>query len=109
MSEALEQILHGTYGGVDGIPVTPTDSLIYAIYNIPVCPQEPLVIRYGSATPARFFPQDGFGIIHNALFQRVLGPGIAQGLFRVTPTADGYLHFTIRNVFTFPAHPGLLP
>ena len=104
-----EQILRGTYGGEEGIPVTAGDAVIYGFYNIPVCPQEPLVIRYTSGSPGRFDPRDGFAIINNDLFHRGLGRGLAQGLFRVVPTEDGRIRFTIRNVFTFPAHPTIAP
>ena len=47
---SAQQILHGTYGGEEGIPVTATDALAYGYYNIPVCPQEPLVIQFSSGT-----------------------------------------------------------
>ena len=104
-----EQILHGTYGGEEGIPVRARDALIYGFYNILVCAQEPLVIRYTSGTPGRFDPHDGFAIINNDLFHRVWGRGLAQGLLRFLPTEDGRFHVTIRNVFTFPAHPTIVP
>ena len=103
------QILHGTYGGEEGIPVTSADTVVYGFYNIPVCAQEPLVIRFSSASPARLDLHDGFGIINCDLYHRVWGRGIAQGLFQGTPTEDGRIHFTIRNLFTFPAHPTFVP
>ena len=103
-----EQILHGTYGGEAGILAHPGDSVVYGFYNIPVCPQQPIVIQYQSNTPFRLEPFDNFGIINCGLYHRVLGAGSAQGVFRAVPTGDpGMVHLTIRNTFTFPAHPGL--
>ena len=109
VSFSEQQILHGTYGGEEGIPVASTDLLVYGFYNIPVCAQEPLVIRYSSASPARVDPHDGLGIINCNLFHRVWGHGIAQGLFQMIPTENGRFHFTIRNLFTFPPHPTFIP
>ena len=100
-----QQILHGTYGGEDGIPVASTDNLVYGFHNILICPQEPLVIQYNTATPARVDPHDGFQIANFDLFHRILGHGLGQGVAQFTPTEDGRVHFTLRNIFTFPAHP----
>ena len=100
-----QQILHGTYGGEEGIPVAPGDALVYGFHNILVCPQEPLVIQYSTATPTRVDPHDGIGTNNFDLFHRVWGRGLGQGTVQVTPTEDGRFHFNLRNIFTFPAHP----
>ena len=104
-----QQILHGTYGGEEGIPVTATDTLAYGYYNIPVCPQEPLVIRFSTATPSHLDLHDGILFINFDLFHRVWGRGLTQGTGLLTPTEDGRIHYNVRETFTFPAHPTFIP
>ena len=101
-----ERLLHGTYGGEEGIPSPPGPVLgvVHGFYNIPVCPQEPLVIRYSSGTPFRS-NIDGIFTINCDLFHRVWGPGLAQGTLRFLPTEDGRVRIVTRNLFTFPPHP----
>ena len=103
-----QQILHGTYGGEEGIPVSPPDTLAYGFYNMLVCPQEPLVIQFNSTIPART-TRDGFQNIYMELFHRVWGHGLAQGIYGYTLTEDGRVHFVLRNVLTFPVHPTFVP
>ena len=108
VSFAGQQQLFGSYGGEEGIPISPGDVVVYGFYNLPVYEQQPIVIQYNSGTPFRFEPVDGFGIINCELHHRILGEGVAQGVFRVTETGeDGMVHVSIRNLFTFPGHPGL--
>ena len=104
-----EQILHGTYGGEEGIPVTSTDALAFGYYYIPVCPQEPLVIQFSTTTPFRAEPHDGFLYINLELFHHVWGRGLIRGTGLLTPTEDGHVHYTVREIFTFPAHPTFVP
>ena len=104
-----EQILHGTYGGEEGIPVVAKDILNYGFYNIPVCPQEPLVIRFTTPNPIRQAPHDGFYIMNLDAFHRVWGRGLIQGVGKFAPTEDGRVHFYLREIFTFPAHPTFIP
>ena len=101
-----ERLLHGTYGGEEGIsvPAGAAPGVVFGYYNIPVCPQEPLVIRYSSGTPFRS-NVDGIFTINCDLFHRVWGPGLAQGTFRFLPTEDGRVRVVTRNLFTFPPHP----
>jgi len=35
------------------------EAVVWGFYNIPVCPQQPLVIQYESRTPFRKVPVDG--------------------------------------------------
>lgn len=102
-----EQILHGTYGGVEGKPIGVLDALLYGFYNIPVCPQQPIVIQYQSGTPLRTDPVDGFQAINCEVFHRVLGRGLAQGVANSQPTPEdpSVIHHTVRLLFAFPAHP----
>ena len=104
-----QQILHGTYGGEEGIPVTPPDALVYGWYNIPVCPQEPLVLLAICPTPFRLEPHDGIMNINCDLYHRVWGRGLVQGIIQYIPTEDGRIHFMVREILTFPAHPTFVP
>ena len=104
-----QQILHGTYGGEEGIPVASPDALVYGFFNTLVFPQEPLVIQYNTATPLRVDPHDGIIIANFDLFHRVWGHGLLQGITQITPTEDGHVHVSFRDIFTFPAHPTLIP
>lgn len=101
-----DTVLHGTYGGVAGLPVKANERILYGINYIPVCPQSPLIIRYLSATPTRIDTVDGFATINLELNSTELGPGVAQGIFRITPLGDGTVHYNIQNLYTFPPHPG---
>ena len=101
-----DAILHGTYGGEEGILIKANERILYGFYNIPICKQSPLIIQYQSASPVRIDTFDGFATINCDLSNKELGPGIAQGLFRVTPLGDGNTRYNIRNLFTFPPHPG---
>ena len=100
-------ILHGTYGGAAGLPIKANERILYGFYNIPLCPQSPLIIQYQSASPVRIDTVDGFATINCDLTNRELGPGLAQGVFRVTPLGDSTIRYNIRNLFTFPPHPGV--
>lgn len=104
-----EQTLRGTYGGVEGKPIRPGEMVVWGFYNIPVCPQQPLVIQYSSGTPFRSEPIDGFTVINCDLNHRELGTGSARGIAIATPSDDdpNIIHWSIRNLFTFPANPGL--
>ncbi len=103
-----DQILYGTYGGAEGKPIKSGEVVVWGYFKIPVCPQQPLVIQYQSATPYRVVPEDGIYIINLDVHHRELGAGIAQGLEIVSPTQDpNILHLSSRIVFTFPTHPGL--
>ena len=99
-----EQILHGSYGGAEGKPVGPINTLVYGFYVIDVCQQSPVVIQFQSSTPFRVEPVDGILVINLDLYNRVLGYGKAQGMGFVTPAryqSDKY-HVSVRNVLTFP-------
>ena len=103
-----DTILHGTYGGEVGLPIKTNERILYGFYNIPFCRnQPPMIIQFQSASPVRIDTVDGFATINCDLSSLELGPGIAQGVFRVTPLGDGNIQYTIRNLFTFPPHPGL--
>ena len=102
-----DTILCGTYGGEPGLPIKVNKRVLYGFYNILLCSQPPLIIQFQSASPVCIDTVDGFASINCDLSSSELGPGIAQGVFRVTPLGDGNIQYTIRNLFTFPPHPGL--
>ena len=91
-----DQILHGSYGGVDGLPVGVDNVLLYEFSKIDVCDQSPVVIVGQSVTPFRREPVDGFTFMNFDLYSHVLGHGKAIGLFRVQPAAEhpGKFHTT---------------
>lgn len=55
----VNKLLSGTYGGPEGKKIHPDEAVVWGFYNIPVCPQQPLVIQYESRTPFRKVPVDG--------------------------------------------------
>ena len=124
------QLLHGTYGGEQGI-YAPTDVASFAFfgyYHIPIdlhrnrlysqiqynpysgrtyaqlLQSNSVQIQFKSRIPIRTEPIDGTGIIYEDLFHQELGNGVAQGSYRVTAAGNGSLKYSVRSVFTFPAH-----
>ena len=99
-----DQILHGTYGGEQGILASSRDGLGYGYYVIDACPQEPLLIRFENTIPDRFDPIDGYSVIKEDVFHRTLGKGLAFGTSKTTSeSADGsILRYEFRVVVNFP-------
>ncbi len=110
MSFSSEQTLRGTYGGSEGKQIRPGGVVVWGFYDIPQCPQKPLIINFESGTPFRVEPVDGLGVINCDLFHRLLGREVAQGIASITPMPNDpiMVNITIHNVFTFPAHPSLI-
>ncbi len=104
-STGLQQTLHGTYGGVDGLPLGQGEAVIWGMYNILVSPRRPpIIIEYESNTPNRIEPVDGTLIFNLDLFNQELGTGRSLGAIRITPTDDpGMFQYTYRATITFPA------
>ena len=109
------QLLHGTYGGQQGIPADSSVLIAAGYYHIPISLRKyrtgirqqsnsVQIVRFQSNTPIRTEPIDGTGIIHEDLFHEQLGDGVAQGSFRITAASNGNVLYSVRNVFTFPAH-----
>ena len=99
-----EQTLYGNYGGAEGKPVGPTNTLVYGFYIIDVCQQSPVLIQFQSSTPFRVEPVDGILIINLDLYNRVLGYGKGHCVGLITPDpyqSDKY-RVSTRNIFTFP-------
>ena len=99
-------MLHGSYGGENGLPAVRLDSIAYNYYSIKLCPQQPLVIQLQSTIPRRPDPIDGYSTIKSELFHRTLGEGVELGVTRFTPTTEdrSMIRFEYRSVLTFPAY-----
>lgn len=99
------QTLYGSYGGDKGKPAGPLRNLVFGFYKINVCKQSPVIIQYRSSTPSLTDPMDGITSFNLDTYNRVLGHGKAQGIFRFYPDDNepGQFHVVARNVFTFPA------
>lgn len=46
VNKLLSGTYGGTYGGPEGKKIHPNEAVVWGFYNIPVCPQQPLVIQY---------------------------------------------------------------
>ena len=101
-----ERLLHGSYGGVEGRPVTVGNTMDYAFIKIQSRPQRPVIIQYRTPTPFRIEPVDMAGFLNFELYNRYLGSGRAQGSVTVRPDQDnpGKFRLTARNAFTFLGH-----
>ena len=98
---SAEQILFGSYGGVEGKPAGMANSMIYAFHIInDVCKQSPLIIQVRNTRPVRTEPVDGVGIAISDIYNPVLGYGELYSVFESSPVPGGFHHIT-RAVFTF--------
>ena len=98
-----DQLLHGSYGGVAGIPAGVGDALIYGFSQVDVCDQSPVTIQFHTPTPFRQEPIDGSYFLNFDLYNQVLGHGKAIGTFSIKPDEDhpGKFRFVSRVVYTF--------
>ena len=98
-----DRVLHGSYGGVEGRPVTVGNTMDYAFIVINVLPHRPVIIQYRTPSPFRIEPIDGVGVLNFQLYNRFLGSGIARGTVTVRPDENnpGKFRITARNAFTF--------
>ena len=98
-----DQLLHGSYGGADGVSIGGNANVIYGFYSIEVCDQSPIVIQFQSATPTRQEAIDGTLNINSDIYNRVLGYGKAQGVFNVIRDTNNPDKFRLvtRNIMTF--------
>ena len=97
-----EQVLHGTYGGIEGIMVGPGNNLVWAYYSINACEITPLLIQLNNDVPARS-TADGIFVDSNRLFHRTLGAGSEKGLNTFTPVRNGsFVQFITRRILVFP-------
>ena len=99
-----QQLLHGTYGGVEG-RVASGINMIYTFTLIDVCPTSPIVIHERTYTPSIMTPEGTF-VDNNLAFNRVLGDGVEQAFFHIAPTSDGnMLRVQFQRYIRIPAEP----
>ena len=98
------QLLHGSYGGTDGIAVGVGNSLNYGYARLDACDQSPITIQFQTATPIRQEPVDGAIFLNFDIYNSVLGYGKAQGSVIIKPDKKNprKFHVAVRSVFTFP-------
>ena len=100
-----DQLLHGSYGGVDGLPADMDTFMIYGFSKIDVCNQSPVIVQLQSSVPHRF---ESIGesfqyILEFDLYSHVLGYGKALGVSTINPDPDnpGKYRFVNKIVYTF--------
>ena len=82
-------MLHGVYGGEQGLPVNAGELLAYGyIVIFGACAQQPILIQTRSNTPARILPVEGWFVEDLRLYNRQLGDGRFQGVFKIRPSPD---------------------
>ena len=100
-----DQLLHGSYGGVDGLPADHNTFLVYGYAKINVCNQSPVIIQRQTSVPPRFqsIGESTQYVIDFDLYSRVLGYGKALGVDTLRPDPDnpGKYHFVDKRVYTF--------
>ena len=98
-----DQLLHGSYGGDEGIPAGVEDSIEYGYDVIDVCDQSPVIIQFQNAIPSRLEPVDGTFLFDLDTYNQVLGYGKALGIASRRPDQDkpGYFRLIVRLVYTF--------
>ena len=82
-------MLHGVYGGEQGLPVNPGDILVYGYLSIfGACSQQPILIQTRSNTPTRELPVERWTVENLRLYNRALGNGRFQGVLKVALSPD---------------------
>ena len=98
-------MLHGLYGGVDGRPVNAGDIVVYGyIIIFDSCPQQPILIQVQTDIPGRILPVEGWVVEELRLYQRQLGRGRAQAIFKTRPSPDDPTMLVMESqaVISFP-------
>ena len=98
-------MLHGVYGGEEGIQVEAEDTVIYghmAIFG--ACDQQPIVIQAQNNIPGRRTPVEGWIIDEYQLYNRQLGRGRAQSVSksRSSPDDPTMIEIEVQMVVSFP-------
>ena len=98
-----DQLLHGSYGGVEGIPATVGEFTEYGYNKFYVCDQSPVIIQIQNATPFRREPVDGTLFLHFDTYNNILGYGKAMGVIISKPDRENPEKYraVVRVVFTF--------
>ena len=98
-------MLHGVYGGEQGLPVNAGELLVYGYFVIfGACAQQPILIQSRSNTPTRILPVEGWFVEDLRLYNRQLGDGRFQGVFKIRPSQDDSTMLVLENqlVISFP-------
>ena len=98
-----DQLLHGSYGGDEGLPAGVGNSIQYGYYVIDVCDQSPVIIQFQNASPFRGEPVDGTVFVNFDTYNQVLGYGKALGMLsrKPVPNNPGHFRLVLRLVYTF--------
>ena len=98
-----DQLLHGSYGGVEGKPAGVGNIIQYGYDMINVCDQSPVIVQFQNASPFRMEPVDGLYPVNYDIYNRVLGYGKGLGISTLKPDKDnpGYYRLVFRLVYTF--------
>ena len=98
-------MLHGVYGGEEGREVSAGDTVVYghmAIFG--TCAQQPIVIQAQNNIPGRRTPVEGWVVEDFQLYNRQLGRGRAQSVFKASSSPDDptMLVIEVQMVCSFP-------
>ena len=97
--------LQGVYGGEEGRPVDVGDFMVYGYFIIyGACAQQPIEIQFQSNIPTRILPVEGWIVQELRLFNRQLGMGRSQSVFknRVSSTDSTMTVMESQHVMSFP-------
>ena len=98
-------ILHGVYSGEQGLPVNAGELLVYGYFVIfGACSQQPILIQTHSNTPTHILPVEGWTVEDLRLYNRQLGDGHLQGVFKIRLSPDDPTMVVVENqlVLSFP-------
>ena len=98
-------MLHGVYGGEEGKQVNAGDFVDYGYFALfGACAQQPILIQYQSDVPARILPVERWVIEEFRLYNRQLGRGRAQRVFknRLSPGDPTMAILDSQHLFSFP-------
>ena len=101
-----DKLLHGSYGGVDGITAEVGNLINYGFYRIDACDQSPVIIQFQNVGLIRQVPVEGVLYWDFDVYNNVLGHGKAFNIGFTDPVLDDPTkgHLVIRSVFTFPTN-----
>ena len=105
MDSFKSQLLHGGYGGVEGLSAEMDTFMVYGFSKIYMCNQSPVIVQLQTSVPLRFESIDeSFQyILEFDLYSHVLGYGKALGVstIRRDPDNPGKYRFINKNLYTF--------
>ena len=101
-----DQLLHGSYGGVEGKPAGVEEFTEYGYNKFYVCDQSPVIIQIQNASPFRSEPVDGLFFLNFDTYNNILGYGKALGVITVEPDRENPEKYrsVVQVVYTFPGN-----